>query len=608
MQHNFSRFFLTLLVSACLVPGGLRAQDGARPASRKPLPGGPDFPARYVPGQHHAGARPGADASTPPPQNIGVGPGPVIPPTLSTCNLVANPSFDDQLMTPTGSISNVAGPGSFESDVANWECPDLGSTDYYATNAPVNSYVYPNTSLFGPFTPHNNAATGHNACVGLWAYLSDPNLIRENVTQKLTAPLKNGSSYYVSFYAYLSANSEHAGTVTLNLTAADPRVGPNAGNYTPGTFSVTSPVLPDRAWTRVSAIVTIPNGDNPPAPPQYVNIGGMGTTSQPVASNSPGNGFDGAYYYIDDVEIYEIPVAPTPNRIYTCFGANGIFIGAGCSAIPGATYSWSAVRVLDGGAVTGAALPPNPAAVLNKVYPTEPTLYTLKVTLPGNNNVHTTSVYAYPYDWVGLTAQAFSGTGYNNLPNGGSTPVCNGRTVDFYAANQVAAGPYVWTVNGTTMPTSSWYSTYAGPDYNMAMGQNFNRIAITPNASATTARWYTVTVAATGTCTGQPVSQTFSFYYNPTVFCRSAAPGNDPAASTAPVAKTGAYPNPASGSVTVPAGLQRVQLLDGTGHPVLDRAQPGTALDLRALPEGLYQLRTVGPDGKVQTQRLVITR
>jgi hypothetical protein len=246
-------------------------------------------------------------------------------------------------------------------------------------------------------------------------------------------------------------------------------------------------------------------------------------------------------------------------------------------------------------------LPTNPTSPTNHVYPTEPTCYALTVTLPCAGS-HTTSVCTYPSDWIGLTAQSHNIGNYTPLTNGSSAPVCNGYSVDFQAVTQVAYAPYIWTVNNITMPTTSWYSSYSSPGFDMSMGQSFAAINIKPK----TAGLYTVTVSGTGICSSSNVSATFTFNYDPNVYCRPANAGPEPVAMPDPTTKLSVYPNPAAEQVSIPAGLQRAQVLDAMNHSVLERSQPGAILDVRALPEGLYQLRLVQPDGRVQTQRLVI--
>jgi hypothetical protein len=410
---------------------------------------------------------------------------------------------------------------------------------------------------------------------------------REYVSQQLAAPLKNGTSYYVRFSAYLAAASGHTSTLTLNLTYDNPAPLPpqassGLGNYTPGPYSITSPVLTQRAWTRVEGIITIPAGDSPPAPPRYVNIGGMSTSfgaASPVGFSS-----DGAYYYIDDVAIYEIPVARVPMVNYSCFGSAGVDIGSGCSTIPGAGFTWTTTKILGGSATSG--LPPSVNTVSNHVNPTEPQRYTLTVTLPNSTPTNpaefTTYVDVFPSDWVGLTAQVTPY--YTNLPTGST--VCKNSTIVLVAQNQVSMVPFTWTVNG--VPPASSSSTYS-----FGSTSSNNVVSITPALAGT----YVIGVTAMGTCSQQPVTNTFTFTCS-SVPCqpRAAVLTPQPAIS----------PNPATDYLNLPEGVQQADIIDAVGNPHIQQARPGTKLDVRSLPAGVYLLRVITTDGKPQTRRLII--
>jgi hypothetical protein len=66
-----------------------------------------------------------------------------------------------------------------------------------------------------------------------------------------------------------------------------------------------------------------------------------------------------------------------------------------------------------------------------------------------------------------------------------------------------------------------------------------------------------------------------------------------------------AHPNPVADYLTLPAGVQQVELRDAMGKPLLQQAVSGQTLDVHALPEGIYQLQLM-QQGTTQTQRIVI--
>lgn len=82
--------------------------------------------------------------------------------------------------------------------------------------------------------------------------------------------------------------------------------------------------------------------------------------------------------------------------------------------------------------------------------------------------------------------------------------------------------------------------------------------------------------------------------------CRQAAGVN----ATAAASPTTAYPSPASEMLTLPQGVEQATLLDNQGHPVLQVEGPGK-LDVRTLPEGLYNLRML-QKGKLLNQHIQI--
>ncbi|RZJ94617.1 MAG: T9SS type A sorting domain-containing protein [Hymenobacter sp.] len=519
---------------------------------------------------------------------------------LSACNLVKNPTFDDQLVTPSGIHSNVPGsPYTRDNVLATWRCTEAGTADHYATNAPAGTSCHPASSVWGNFTPHNNGPSSVNGCAGICTHSdyidsnNNPQVYREYITQKLRQPLQRFKTYYVSFWVRLAPVSQYATTLTLNFTDTDPTAPFGVTQaYTPSQYSITTPLLDQYTWTRVTGIIDLAQGDRVVPDLQYLNIGGMESGYQQV---SPSPTTTPAYYYIDDVEIYELPVAPIPGNTYLCTGTGGADIGYGCEDIPGATYTWK-VRRFDGLRVTS-GFPPNPSGLFNHVTPTEPTIYTLDVLLP-DGNTWTSGLTIYPQDWLGITAQ---GNGsFSTIPDGGT--VCNGRLIRLDVWYNVATGPFIWKVDGVPMPRG-WNVTYLGPDYEFTTSQ-YDFVYIRPLSKRF--RYFTVTCEGTGSCQGGPVTADYSFYYDPRSFCREAqVAGEMPTAAVEQEAVAQAHPNPVADYLTLPAGVQQAELRDAMGQPLLQQAVSGQTLDVHALPEGIYQLRLM-QEGKTQTQRIVI--
>lgn len=397
----------------------------------------------------------------------------------------------------------------------------------------------------------------------------------------------------MSFWVKLASSSQYTSTLTLNLTNADPTAPFNTTQtYTPSQYSLTTPLLDQTSWTLVGDIISLAGGDQAVPDLNYINIGGMESVYQPASQ--PGS-TNGAYYYIDDVEIYELPVAPIPGQTYLCTGASGADIGYGCPDIPGAQYSWSVARV--GGNRVTSGFPPNPSMLFNHVTPSEPTTYTLDVLLP-TGNTWTSLVTIYPQDWLGIAAQG-NGT-YGPIPDGGT--VCSGRDIRLDVLGNIATGPFIWKVDGVTMPRG-WNVTYVGRDYEFTTSQ-YDFVYIRPFSKR--GRYFTVTCEGTGSCQGGPVTAYYSFTYDPTSYCREAhATSNMPTAVVEQETAVLAHPNPVADYLTLPAGVQRVELRAAMGRPLLQQAVSGQTIDVHALPEGMYQLQLV-QQGTTQTQRIVI--
>lgn len=88
---------------------------------------------------------------------------------------------------------------------------------------------------------------------------------------------------------------------------------------------------------------------------------------------------------------------------------------------------------------------------------------------------------------------------------------------------------------------------------------------------------------------------------NPCVMYRAA---QLPTPSPTTVAPATAYPNPANESLTLPQEATTATLLNSQGH-LVGRSDPAGKMDVRRLPDGLYQLR-MKVNGKIINQRIQI--
>ncbi|MEX0290210.1 MAG: OmpA family protein [Flavobacteriaceae bacterium] len=113
--------------------------------------------------------------------------------TLLAQNLVENPSFEEYLDCPKRL-------GNFNTDVAHWSTPTIGSTDYF--NACSKAMGTPEN-----FNGKQPADFG-NGYAGMYMYAPDD--YREYIQVPLVKTLEAGKKYSISFYVSLAERSDYA--------------------------------------------------------------------------------------------------------------------------------------------------------------------------------------------------------------------------------------------------------------------------------------------------------------------------------------------------------------------------------------------------------------
>ncbi len=233
-------------------------------------------------------------------------------------NLVPNPSFEDFNYCPNGISAIDYSPGytSFPS-VKSWVNPlKRTSPDYFHTCAAPNSGVHVPEITFGHQRPH----TG-NAFAGIiaWEEYATGGGFGEYLQCKLTAPLKAGEKYCVSFFVSPSISKD----IARNYIAID-EVGINFGKtqaynasneFLSLPYDIVTPfstyLTDSSAWIRVSGIYAAKGGE------EWLTIGRFNNTGLPPnsvqaypATPDPNMDFR-AYIYVDDVNVSLITAADT---------------------------------------------------------------------------------------------------------------------------------------------------------------------------------------------------------------------------------------------------------------------------------------------------------
>lgn len=217
-------------------------------------------------------------------------------------NLIENPSFELSSKCPE-ELGNLA------DDVDHWSVSTSGTTDYF--NQCSTTMGVPKN-----FNGEQDALDGQGYA---GFYLIGPSDYREYVQGTLTAQLKAGQKYSLSFYVSLSEKSNFAiRDIGVLFTHAPVHEGikkwlrPNA---LPISNSVNfmelhaSDFLEDKErWVRVHVEFEAKGFE------RYITIGNFRDNSETRYQRLPGTGKNAAYYYLDSVSLYPGDGTETPEN------------------------------------------------------------------------------------------------------------------------------------------------------------------------------------------------------------------------------------------------------------------------------------------------------
>lgn len=211
---------------------------------------------------------------------------------LNGQNLVINPSFEDTVSCPTtiGQLTNCI----------SWTNPTQGTPDYF--NVCSSGTGIPNNG-FG-----NQPAYSGSGYSGFYAFNKPFSNVREYIQGGLAMSLLTNHYYEVSFQLSLSEGSQYATnsvgvffssspiSATTTLTLA----------YSPQVLSSNQLLSDKNTWMTIKDTFISSGGEN------FITIGNffLDALSDTVFLGNSGGG-NYSYYYIDDVSVIDLGLAPT---------------------------------------------------------------------------------------------------------------------------------------------------------------------------------------------------------------------------------------------------------------------------------------------------------
>jgi gliding motility-associated-like protein len=246
-------------------------------------------------------------------------------------NLIPNYSFEEfkkcQDINPEVSIN----------ELFFWFNPSNGTPDYYnsCSSDPLKPLSVPTHNSYYTKYPYNG-----NAYIGMFLYVAYKidNFLREYLSIKLSSELLLNKKYFIQFYA-----SPKDSIDGIAVPCYIDKLGASLSNNEPSEqilanqsmrrqkYIGNESIILDRIdqWTRISGCV-IGDGE------QYLTIGNFFTDAETKLGKDCTKYFpNSAYYYIDDVGVYEFD--PLPDTILLCDGESR---GIGRKFLDG-TYQWN---------------------------------------------------------------------------------------------------------------------------------------------------------------------------------------------------------------------------------------------------------------------------
>lgn len=270
-------------------------------------------------------------------------------------NFIPNGDFEFYTSCP----SSIGNPISL---AFPWYDPTGATSDYYNACANPDITGVPNQGGIG----YQFARSG-NGYSGFFGGQSPGTNYREYIQIKFTDSLIFNNCYWVSFYLNLFNNQKYAinnnGAYISNTPVTT--APPNVLNYNPQILLPGNPLITDTLnWIKVDGLYQANGGE------KYITIGNfkddLNTSFQIIDTSNFSS--PAAYYYIDDVSLFEIKNADAGKDSIIC---NGNSVQLGSTNYEGVVYSWQPAVGLSNANIG------NPIA-----NPTQTTTYYLTQTTP----------------------------------------------------------------------------------------------------------------------------------------------------------------------------------------------------------------------------------
>lgn len=202
---------------------------------------------------------------------------------INSQNLVMNPGLDTYITCP--------GFGQFSSAyIFSWDKPTIASSDYYNFNCPgIQPTVQPCYSGEG--------------YAGIICYNFGTEY-REYITGTFSSPLVAGTVYDVEFYVslhngYIQAIEEIG--AYISVTAPGPFSNSLHINAIPQIENTSGALADTLNWKQISGQFTAAGGE------QFITIGNFYDDAGTTITQPGSSGSYGAYYFIDEVSVSEVP-------------------------------------------------------------------------------------------------------------------------------------------------------------------------------------------------------------------------------------------------------------------------------------------------------------
>gem|GEM_PF-3734877 len=231
----------------------------------------------------------------------------------SAQNLAPNPSFEEYTSCPrsrTGKLKMLAPP---------WEHPAKatigdyrGSPDLYNTCSPLNILSVPKNE-WGYQHPHSG--DGYGGILG-WA-----DILSEYIQAPLLEPLKAGETYYVGFYISLADRFCAAEQFGMHFSIGSvPLVAGNGMfDYEPQIESNSGFLSDTSTWILIDGCYVASGGET------HITIGNFRTPNESELM-TPCSRIRSAYYYIDDVFVYNMSTLDLGDDASLCPGDSLILV------------------------------------------------------------------------------------------------------------------------------------------------------------------------------------------------------------------------------------------------------------------------------------------